>query len=226
MKEKLSGVLFSLLLLSLSASAQKEPSPQEEAFFTKAMSQINTKHVQWVKNSATEANQKNLTAEDIQAKARTYGLLGGMNSQDIEAIAFLVMMQASKSAQEDLKSIMAQVKSINNQKSRIREALAALDDKSHSISRVRLDSFKLLLKPQPNVRQTNNIPATRAVSQLEIENMKTGLADSRDSLSEMGEMQQLKMQMLMDRRSKLMSTLSNLMKKISQTQDSIIDNLK
>ena len=46
----------------------------------------------------------------------TYGNLGSLGDQDIEAIAFLVMMEASKSAQEDLKSIMDGVKLINKQK--------------------------------------------------------------------------------------------------------------
>lgn len=47
-----------------------------------------------------------------------------------------------------------------------------------------------------------------------------------DSLSEMGEMESLRLQMAMDRMSKLMSTLSNLLKKASETSESIIRNLK
>jgi hypothetical protein len=46
----------------------------------------------------------------------SYAILGSMNGQDIEAIAFLMLMQAAKSAQEDLKSIMAKVKSIITQR--------------------------------------------------------------------------------------------------------------
>ncbi|MEO8706497.1 MAG: hypothetical protein ABI867_41110 [Kofleriaceae bacterium] len=47
-----------------------------------------------------------------------------------------------------------------------------------------------------------------------------------DSLSEMGEMESLRLQMAMDRMSKMMSTLSNLLKKISDTAQSITQNLK
>jgi hypothetical protein len=47
-----------------------------------------------------------------------------------------------------------------------------------------------------------------------------------DSLSEMGEMESLRLQMAMDRLSKLMSTLSNLLKKVSDTASSIVQNLK
>lgn len=48
----------------------------------------------------------------------------------------------------------------------------------------------------------------------------------RDSLSEQGEIQQLKMQMVMDRISKMESMLSNVMKKFSDTSSSIIQNMK
>ena len=47
-----------------------------------------------------------------------------------------------------------------------------------------------------------------------------------DSMNEMSETTSLRLQMMMDRRSKLISTLSNLLKKISTTQDTIVQNLK
>jgi hypothetical protein len=47
-----------------------------------------------------------------------------------------------------------------------------------------------------------------------------------DSMSEMGEMESLRLQMAMDRLSKMMSTLSNILKKISDTAESITQNLK
>ena len=42
----------------------------------------------------------------------------------------------------------------------------------------------------------------------------------------MGEMESLRLQMAMDRMSKMMSTLSNLLKKINKTGSEIISNLK
>lgn len=47
-----------------------------------------------------------------------------------------------------------------------------------------------------------------------------------DSMSEMGEMESLRLQMAMDRLSKMMSTLSNILKKISDTASSITQNIK
>jgi hypothetical protein len=54
-------------------------------------------------------------------------------------------------------------------------------------------------------------------------------ADQRatlDSLNEMSEMTSLRLQMAMDRRSKFFEALSNLMKKIAATQQTIVQNLK
>ena len=63
---------------------------------------------------------------------------------------------------------------------------------------------------------------TRAELDASIDQAKNEL----DSISEMGEMVSLRLQMVMDRTSKMMSTLSNLLKKISDTQNSIVQNIK
>ena len=47
-----------------------------------------------------------------------------------------------------------------------------------------------------------------------------------DEMNEISEMTSLRLQMLMDRRSKFLQTLSNIMKKISSTQDALVENLK
>lgn len=45
-------------------------------------------------------------------------------------------------------------------------------------------------------------------------------------MNELSKMTSLRLQMTMDRRSKFISTLSNIMKKISTTQDKLIQNIK
>jgi hypothetical protein len=63
---------------------------------------------------------------------------------------------------------------------------------------------------------------SKAELQASMDQMKSDL----DSMSEMGEMESLRLQMAMDRLSKMMSTLSNLLKKASDTQQGITQNLK
>jgi hypothetical protein len=54
----------------------------------------------------------------------------------------------------------------------------------------------------------------------------TASGSSLDSMSEMGETESLRLQMAMDRMSKMMSTLSNLLKKAAETASDITQNLK
>jgi hypothetical protein len=101
--------------------------------------------------------------------------LGALSDANIEAIAFLVMMQAGKDAQNDLKSIMDETQKANQKKQAMRQ--------------------------EQNKKQS-------------------------DSMSEMGEMDSLRLQMAMDRASKFMQTLSNMEKKMSETSDAVVKNLK
>ena len=70
------------------------------------------------------ADKDRVTPTKETLPTTNYAILGSMPDGDIEALAFLVLMQAAKSAQEDLKSIMANVKALNNAKARKRELAA------------------------------------------------------------------------------------------------------
>jgi hypothetical protein len=153
---------------------------------------------------------------------------------DIESLVFIVLMEASKSAQEDLKAIMDGVKSINKQKMELRHVL----DDIHSELPVSQKSD--LPCASPNCRALEGRLRTLA-AQLpgkarftappiatmgDLAGVEAKLKGSLDSLSEMGEMESMRLQMAMDRRSKFVEALSNIMRKISDTSETIIANLK
>lgn len=100
------------------------------------------------------------------------GILGDMNDGDIMALAFIVLMEAAKSAHDDLKSIMEETKKAN-------EANASASRRQGS---------------------------------------------EGGGLDDLGRMQ--KMQELLDRKSKLLIILSNLLKKQSETEDCVSSNQK
>jgi hypothetical protein len=56
--------------------------------------------------------------------------------------------------------------------------------------------------------------------------IRDDLRDRLDSTSEVSELTSLRVQMAMDRRSKFVQALSNIMKKIDSTQETIVQNLK
>ncbi len=101
---------------------------------------------------------------------------------DIQALAFIALMESGKSAQEDLRAVAEEVRAANQAKAKLREA--------------------------------------------EVQVERERMADRKDSLSDLSQMQSLRLQMYMDRRSKLYETLSNMMKKAGDTDSTIVGNLK
>jgi hypothetical protein len=75
----------------------------------------------------------------------------------------------------------------------------------------------------PAVRQARSELTS---NMLAYDKAERGIQASLDSMSELGETESLRLQMAMDRLSKLMETLSNIMKKLSDTGDSIVQNMK
>jgi hypothetical protein len=142
----------------------------------------------------------------VRVEIREAPTLGGTDS-DIEALSFIVMMEASKSGQEDLRAIMEQVKAISAQKKKVSAALKQRPERG-------LDPFL--------VSSLISAVTTKAELSTVIDQIKADI----DSMSEMGEMESLRLQMAMDRMSKMMSTLSNLLKKISCTASQITQNMK
>ena len=167
---------------------------------------------------------------------------------DIETMAVVVMMEAAKSAREDLKAIMAGVAAVNAAKRHQRELLAkihrdvvaavvadaegrdmefsplGLGEKS-AYERVQL----AVADPEApgRVRFANVCLVDGEVTSLaQLEAAKETIQGKLDSMSELGEMESLRLQMAMDRVSKLMSTLSNLLKRASETSQSITQNIK
>ena len=120
----------------------------------------------------------------------------------VSALAFIVTMQAARSAEDDLRALMAKVKAINSQKKKMRELLQE--------------------KHVGNL----DFEATFQVMAIGLDALIDQMKNDLDSMSEMGEMESLRLQMAMDRLSKMMSTLSNLLKKISDTASQITQNLK
>ncbi len=222
-------LLYLSLAIAVSANSQFCFYPEEkEALYSRSMQLINPTHANWVRSTSSRIQSGRLDVSDVQAETRKYAVLGKMGESDIEALAFLVLMEASKSAQEDLKSIMAQVKASNEKRKKMRAALNALKSGQSGIRyNTQLDS----LKRAGGFIATNNPgrisavaikPLTKADIDTALDQMKNDL----DSMSEMGEMESLRLQMAMDRMSKMMSTLSNLLKKIAGTAEQITQNLK
>jgi hypothetical protein len=150
---------------------------------------------------------------DGTSRAAIVSAFPGVNfsSADISALTFIVLMDAAESAQHDLQSITAGVSAINNQKDSLRKELGnANANKTSRVQKVYTPASTTLVVPPP---LSSNATMTEKQKRL-------------DDLSELSEMQQLKLQMVMDQKSKLEAMLSNLLQMMHDTQKSIIQNLR
>jgi hypothetical protein len=132
---------------------------------------------------------------------------GSPDGSDIMALAFIVMMESAKSAREDLKAIMAQVKAITAAKQAWREAagLAARESACDS------DALFQLVATLHTGQVISDVAAFR---------------EGAGPPSQSAELESLRLQMAIDRISKLMSVLSHLLKRLADTQSRMVQNLK
>ena len=246
MKSILVGSFLFLFAISF-ATAQEKPSNEMEAFYQNAMSQINVRHMNWIKSIAKEANEKNLSIDEIKKKAADYTTSQDLSESSQEFLIGLV----GKLVQGDQKSKIAQLQSalnsLKNQKNKLINTIAELEDKRKPVTKVHLDSVRLLsvqsrefvAKINSNtsepakvasrnntVRMAKTETINQQVTQTAIDGQVFQLKKDLDSMSETGESMSLRLQMYMDRYSKYMSTISNIFKKFSETSNAIIQNLK
>jgi hypothetical protein len=179
-------------------------------------------------------------------EALVYGTVGDLANTDIMALAVTVMMEAAKDEREDLIEITAEVRAINAAKERLRELhkrvrcdvdtnLGDLPDglKFADAGLGGEAAYHSTAMPSPdracdgglNLVTTDLHPA-QITSVAQLREVRDRLKTDLDSMSELGEVESLRLQIAIDRLSKMMSTLSNLLKKISDTANSITQNIK
>lgn len=104
--------------------------PSRSELLTNAAEGLRPKVPEMLAKSGNDPD-KFMSAVREQVESSTiYPNLGSMGDGDIMALAFIVMMEASKSAQEDLKDIMEGVKHINKSKEQLRDLMEQVSQKT------------------------------------------------------------------------------------------------
>ena len=169
-------------------------------------------------------------------------------SFDIEELIFLVLMQASKDAEQDLRDILDEIEAVSQTKRRLREISAKLKKRAeaeeqeareeyrqhddHKREFVRLDTdlvvqMMMVVGVRQSLQEAQALADDLLVTRQRLRTAETleKSQEEKDALSELSELQALRMQLVLDRLSKLQQTLSNLLKKISETGEAIAQNL-
>lgn len=122
--------------------------------------------------------------------------------------------------------IGAQTQTVSPKLRTVRPTAPTIAQIAPQVRRDKMIADARALLARSDATRATYVPAAGGPTREELDRAADEAKAELDSMSEMGEMESLRLQMAMDRLSKMMSTLSNLLKKISDTQASIVQNLK
>jgi hypothetical protein len=177
---------------------------------------------------------------------------GRFTSPDIYALVMIVLSELSQDLEDDLKEFLDQMAELNRVKKSMRDQINKMRQaKQDAVNALRnRKAISLMNQLDLNYMEdyTENLeidyyvaPELRVVHELDrvcfqgikhvcsptlLRDLLDKLKGKLDGMNELSEMTSLRLQMTMDRRSKFISTLSQIMKKISTTQDTLIHNIK
>jgi hypothetical protein len=158
---------------------------------------------------------------------------------DIDAVVMIVMEQAAQDSEQELQAQMQQMQTAMNQKQALRQLEDEMRQAMAQMQAVaknapcktafcqalpaRLDG---LSRSSAGLPHPIHLQAPSNITGQQLASLEAQLKQSLDSASDMNEQLQLEVQMSMDQRSKALEMLSNIEKTESDTQNSIVQNLK
>jgi hypothetical protein len=146
---------------------------------------------------------------------------------DIDALVMIVMMEASKAAEDDLRELLSSLKKANAERENLRAAAPKMKGAKKAAAPAYLK--KVTPAKTANLQIAYSIPPDASATTCESKDAEAcadELRQKEDALEAMSDIATMKIQMLMDRRQKLISAMSNILKKVSATSDQIISNMK
>ncbi len=245
---------LSCCFMGISVISNCQGSEESKAFYLKAISEINPKHVQWIKAKAAEADVSTQGISNLKTAAQDYLNASKAGAVDPNALVQFVLRECYLQTTEDLRFYAEKVKYFNECKKMVRDYLQKLRDydakMKESLSRSQYDSIQnfsfsiqadITPRSNPNLNrqiikkdslktQTINKPintlVTKPVSPDEVELLIKELVLKDSLLDQNSQQASLRMQILMDKAQKSDSIASDLYKKFAEAGTTIIANLK
>ena len=248
-------LFLSCYFIGISVISNCQGSEESKTFYLKVISEINPKHVQWIKTKAGDVDVSPQGITNMQTAAQNYLNASKVGAVDPNALVQFVLRESYIQSTEDLRFYAEKVKYFNECKKMIRDYAQKLRDYDakmrESPSRSQYDSIKnfsssiksdIAPPSNPNLNramikkdslntQTINKPinhtqVTKPVSPDEVTLLIKELKLKDSLLDQNSQQASLWMQLLMDRAQKADSIASNLFKKYTEAYNSIIANLK
>lgn len=190
---------------------------------------------------------QHLATESLRTQFR------GLSSQEIDALVQLVMFEVWQAEEEALKEMLDEMERMNELKKKQREYIESIkEQRNRARKKLRAEYEELkkqgesaipqkkavLVKKSPRMVYTRRLKRpyprfplikfknTKTMNLAELEKYIAEMEINYDTLGNLSEELSLKLQIQTERRQKIIQTLSNILKKISSTSDTLISNIK
>ena len=116
MKNLLLYVLFAVSISQqITAQVQKAMPPDADEFYNKSMPLLRPGVKQIVLQTAASLKHQSINGDSLSNILHKISLLKGMSNNNIEGIAVLIMVRASKDADDDLKKMVMEISRSSSQ---------------------------------------------------------------------------------------------------------------
>jgi hypothetical protein len=233
-------VLLSCFLIAADIAHLKIIPVEAAALYSKLMQKVQPMVRQIINEQALKLRQGSIDEHAVSGNLTAIFSTRGIAGMDISEAAFLVVMQATKDMDKDINNMMEKMKAFTSAKQKLRDLTTKVSQdvaknvhkKDNEVCappscggyRAAMMEVDPILKGVSTQRMPLIYRDPTNIGQLRI--LAKDLKGRLDGLNEMSEMTSLRLQMTMDRRSKFISTLNAMMKKISSTQGTLIQNIK
>jgi hypothetical protein len=205
--------LLAVLAMILAGSVVADEIPAEAvALQSKLYSRLPNSVRIWINVEAAHL-RANPEADDATVRAHAQKRFAGqrVTADDMDALVFLTMTLAAQQTDRDLQAESARAKAVSDAKHLQRPA--------EPQAPARAPSRSIYGQAMDRARAAGSPASQPAPSQ-------SGGYEAMGSADDTSEATALRLQMMTECRSQFISTLSNVMKRISSTQDTLVQNLK
>ncbi len=199
------------------------------------------------------ANGGTFSGLQKQAELDVNASFAGLAGMDVSEAAFIVMTMATRDMDDDIRMVMVEIKAMTAAKQQLRDLIRDLNSwisqemskhpEGAPIQVVQPRRKKNILTVRPIVLKKERSPVIHfeylrapvipalpprnsGVTIAYLRALREDLKGKLDGMNEMSEMTSSRLNMTMDRRSKFISTLSQMLKKTNSSLDVLAQNIK
>jgi hypothetical protein len=209
------------------------------ALYNKLIEKVQPNDRQFINHEAFKLRMGSIDEHTVSNNLNAHFSTEGIVNINVTEATFLALVLATRDMEQDIKNMMEEVKTLTSAKQKLQDIAQRVNqDAIRNASKKDSDvcappecggyqaSIMEIVPVLKRVRNRKPLVFPEPANIGQLRKLAEDLKDNLDGMNEMSEMTSMRLQMTMDRHSKFISTLRELMKKISSTQETIRQKIK